>query len=265
MEQTHTQEQNVEHTHGERHTQPSVHKQAKTQKQPKKHTNNRNTSMQAMTWNKQTKKNTQPNTTNYRLTFYALSYVSCYTSSKTWKHIYIYRYIIICHKVYEAPKHNRWYKKDKPNWQRMHLIYAAPTSKPWRRHSTGQMETQLIDRCWHHESCINREGAGGECASAGDPHFVYIVVRWTSSVKTCINEHDTFSHMQQTIMILFHNRQHIHGPALFRGLHTHLWTCRSQGRPLNTMSSSQNFSEPPPWRWTSKKPLGESGYIYIYI
>ena len=230
-------EQWNKHTHKSKtlntHTGKGILNQAFTNKQKHK-SNQRNTqtteTQACKQWHETNKQRRTHSQTRQIIDLLSMLFHMCHVIHRR-KHgniyIYIYRYIIICHKVYEAPKHNRWYKKDKPNWQRMHLIYAAPTSKPWRRHSTGQMETQLIDRCWHHESCINRRGAGGECPSAGDPHFVYIVVRWTSSVKTCINEHDTFSHMQQTIMILFHNRQHIHGPALFRGLHTHLWTCRS--------------------------------------
>ncbi len=74
-------------------------------------------------------------------------------------------------------------------WDRMFLLYAAPTSKTresvldsdeqkqLKRESTGAFETALIAEWGEHSFCLNQEGAGGECPSAGWPHFVYVVVR----------------------------------------------------------------------------------------
>ena len=60
-------------------------------------------------------------------------------------------------------------------WSQMHLLYAAPTSKKHNAESTGNMEKYLISQFWRYEGCLNI-GAGGERASDGSPHFVYVVV-----------------------------------------------------------------------------------------
>ena len=72
--------------------------------------------------------------------------------------------------------HFKWYGRE-GHWRRMHLLYAAPTSKPWRDRSTGSMEKLLIEQfnCELYENCINRKGGGGDCPSFGNPHFVYVV------------------------------------------------------------------------------------------
>jgi hypothetical protein len=70
----------------------------------------------------------------------------------------------------------------------MYILYAAPTSK-WKatpydserrkelkRTSTGAMEIALIEEFEDYPECVNRKGAGGECASDGSPHFVYVVI-----------------------------------------------------------------------------------------
>ncbi len=75
-------------------------------------------------------------------------------------------------------------------WDQLHLLYAAPTAK-WqasplddehitklKQTSTGALETRLINIWSSHPSSVNREGAGGECASAGTPHYVYCVIRY---------------------------------------------------------------------------------------
>lgn len=84
----------------------------------------------------------------------------------------------------------RWFRNDcgyfKSAFSHMSVLYAAPTSKvslydvtpaveALRRESTGAMETRLIDAFAHLCDCLNRQGAGGDCPSAGCPHFVYVV------------------------------------------------------------------------------------------
>jgi hypothetical protein len=74
-------------------------------------------------------------------------------------------------------------------WRELHLLYAAPTSKTiasllddervskLKATSTGAFETRLISDWSPAEQCVNRSGAGGECPSAGSPHYVYVVLR----------------------------------------------------------------------------------------
>jgi hypothetical protein len=73
---------------------------------------------------------------------------------------------------------------DKVVWETMHIIWASVTSKPWIPISTGAMETRLIDHFTTDDAlpygagkCLNRRGGGGECPSAGNPHFLYCAVQ----------------------------------------------------------------------------------------
>lgn len=89
----------------------------------------------------------------------------------------------------------RWYNQtfgyEREEWTKLYLLYAAPTSKTsikeWmnptlvdlRKASTGSMEKQLIKSLkeQYGTRCKNKEGAGGECPSDGNPHFTYLVVQ----------------------------------------------------------------------------------------
>ena len=57
----------------------------------------------------------------------------------------------------------------------MTIVYVAPFSKPYKLHSTGMMEIDQIDKFKHYMGCLNT-GRGGEGASSGSPHFVYVVI-----------------------------------------------------------------------------------------
>ena len=86
----------------------------------------------------------------------------------------------------------RWklYKAERKfeRFRTMHILYAAKTSK-WKitpydsdrrkelkSTSTGAMEINLVAEFEGYPECVNRPGSGGECASDGSPHFVYVVV-----------------------------------------------------------------------------------------
>ena len=68
----------------------------------------------------------------------------------------------------------------------MFLIYAAPTSKhqynkydseamaALKKISTGTLEKHLVSIFSSEPTCVNREGSGGDCPSAGSPHFLYV-------------------------------------------------------------------------------------------
>ena len=77
---------------------------------------------------------------------------------------------------------SRWFRPDcgycHDGWHRMVIMYCAPSSKPKFWDSTGSMEKRLIAAfAGRANGCINRVGAGGEGASAGPPHFTYVVMR----------------------------------------------------------------------------------------
>jgi len=59
-------------------------------------------------------------------------------------------------------------------FHKMTIVYAAPFSKAHRLHSTGMMERDQIGKFKSHSSCLN-VAPGGEGASAGSPHFLYVV------------------------------------------------------------------------------------------
>jgi hypothetical protein len=57
----------------------------------------------------------------------------------------------------------------------MVLIYVSNTSDPKKLHSSGLMEIEQIARFRDaYTGCLNKAG-GGEGASAGSPHFMYVV------------------------------------------------------------------------------------------
>lgn len=59
-------------------------------------------------------------------------------------------------------------------FRRMTIVYVAPVSNPYRLHSTGMMEKALIAVFKGTRGCLNIAD-GGEGASKGSPHFLYIV------------------------------------------------------------------------------------------
>lgn len=59
----------------------------------------------------------------------------------------------------------------------MIVLYAAPSSKPCCRYSTGAFEKELIREFARVNGCLNVRGTGGESPSMGSPHFAYVVVR----------------------------------------------------------------------------------------
>ena len=59
-------------------------------------------------------------------------------------------------------------------FRKMTIVYAAPFSRALRLHSTGMMERDQIAKFKHHSGCLN-VAPGGEGASAGSPHFLYVV------------------------------------------------------------------------------------------
>lgn len=100
-----------------------------------------------------------------------------------------------CHFKIGITEHpwQRWHREDcgyaMSGWRCMDLLYVAPISK-WRINekwdsakvkslkatSTGSMERKLIAMFRDHPGCINTQ-PGGESASNGSPHFVYVVSR----------------------------------------------------------------------------------------
>ena len=56
----------------------------------------------------------------------------------------------------------------------MTTVYIAPFSDPHKLHSTGMMEIDQIAKFKHSGGCLN-VGDGGEGASPGSPHFLYVV------------------------------------------------------------------------------------------
>jgi hypothetical protein len=74
------------------------------------------------------------------------------------------------------------------DWNEMVLLYAANTGSKHVHDSSGKMETLLIKEFAGLDvGCINRVGAGGECASRSSPHFTYVVWRhqyWASGKQT---------------------------------------------------------------------------------
>jgi hypothetical protein len=56
----------------------------------------------------------------------------------------------------------------------MTIVYTAPFSRPHKLHSTGMMETIQIAKFKSRTGCLN-VAPGGEGASAGSPHFLYVV------------------------------------------------------------------------------------------
>lgn len=61
-------------------------------------------------------------------------------------------------------------------WDFMHIIYIAPTSKPWHPESTGKMERRQVVRFRGTRGCLNLCD-GGDCPSFGSPHYFYCVTR----------------------------------------------------------------------------------------
>ena len=59
-------------------------------------------------------------------------------------------------------------------FSKMTIVYTAPFSKGWKLHSTGMMETVQIAKFKSYTGCLNIK-PGGEGASAGSPHFLYVV------------------------------------------------------------------------------------------
>jgi hypothetical protein len=53
-------------------------------------------------------------------------------------------------------------------------VYIAPFSNKYKLHSTGMMEIDQIAKFKHYSGCLN-VGPGGEGASLGSPHFLYVV------------------------------------------------------------------------------------------
>ena len=56
----------------------------------------------------------------------------------------------------------------------MTIVYVAPFSNKYKLHSTGMMEIDQIAKFKHYSGCLN-VGPGGEGASLGSPHFLYVV------------------------------------------------------------------------------------------
>ena len=56
----------------------------------------------------------------------------------------------------------------------MTIVYAAPFSKAFKLHSTEMMEKDQIAKFKYYSGCLN-VAPGGEGASAGSPHFLYVV------------------------------------------------------------------------------------------
>ena len=56
------------------------------------------------------------------------------------------------------------------HWAKMEVLVSAPSSR-----ETGELERRLIARFSHHFLCTNA-GAGGEHASPGRPHYLYVLV-----------------------------------------------------------------------------------------
>ena len=67
------------------------------------------------------------------------------------------------------------------NFEVMIVLYAAPSSKPCCRYSTGAFEKALIREFARVNGCLNVRGSGGEGASMGSPHFAYVIVRSKSN------------------------------------------------------------------------------------
>ena len=59
-------------------------------------------------------------------------------------------------------------------FRKMTIVYAAPFSKAFKLHSTGMMEKDQIAKFKYYSGCLN-VAPGGEGASAGSPHFLYVV------------------------------------------------------------------------------------------
>ena len=59
-------------------------------------------------------------------------------------------------------------------FRKMTIVYAAPFSKKHKLHSTGMMEIDQIAKFKSYDGCLNK-APGGEGASAGNPHFLYVV------------------------------------------------------------------------------------------
>jgi hypothetical protein len=76
------------------------------------------------------------------------------------------------------------------DWIEMVLLYAANTGSKHVHDSSGRMETLLIKEFAGLDAgCLNRVGAGGECASRSSPHFTYVVRRhlyWTHKAETTL-------------------------------------------------------------------------------
>ena len=56
----------------------------------------------------------------------------------------------------------------------MTTVYIAPFSDKYKLHSTGMMEIDQVAKFKHYNGCLN-VGRGGEGASLGSPHFLYVV------------------------------------------------------------------------------------------
>ena len=75
------------------------------------------------------------------------------------------------------PQHRFWecdggeYSK---RYRIMTIVYIAPFSDPCKLHSTGMMEREQITKFKHYGGCLNK-ARGGEGASRGSPHFLYVV------------------------------------------------------------------------------------------
>ena len=63
----------------------------------------------------------------------------------------------------------RW-SEHAPLWDRLDVLVEARTSE-----TTAQLERQLLSEFGGHHLCQNA-GLGGESASSGSPHFLYMVV-----------------------------------------------------------------------------------------
>ena len=62
-------------------------------------------------------------------------------------------------------------------WDDMEILIEAPSS-----HVTAELERRLIDNFRPVLGCAN-VGPGGECRSAGHPHFLYVLVRQSGLLR----------------------------------------------------------------------------------